>query len=807
MADPWKDFDPLRTPIVTEAPATEADPWAAFNPTPPAKGSQPKADDPWAAFNPTAPKKSPDVVTDVVKQVVSNIPRGMASTVDLAEMTSLPHAASRAARYLLFGDKRSRVEAMDEVFTPPKPETKAGEYGATVGETIGGSALPGLGWIGAARGIAANAVKAPATSALARLGQSMAKTTAENPVRAGVYDLLSATTSGIGQQAAKDAGAGQFGQTLAGIVFGGVPLLPSLARKPFQSMREYAAGQGERGAYKRFADQLPDDVDTFANQVATGPSRRNVETQRQTLDALGEEMDRVTRNPTPQMEEAAKVLAERRGIDIDEAKSIIARRDAVTATIDRLVKEQKITPGTAKDRLRNLTAVHADSPLLLAEYGAAAPSNAKIRSVKDVDNLDPRMLAHPANTGAHYLIDDLANSPGRAAFTTREAIETRNLGMKDVVRGKIEEMAPLDPISKERMTAQHVPERIEELRRIASQEYQQAYRAPTNFDLVKQELPQLIEKHQTIAAGRYGETHNKLMEGLSYISEAWRRGDIDTALQRMQDARAELRQLRDGANNPLTGRKTTTYDALDNLYDDVTDLMTRANPTWGSANSRWAGMNIAEEAKRLGETFAEKAGPKFRRDADAYSRLDPEVQDLVKTEWLAKTFEKLDNAGDTHDVAKFFKNDHIRNAIEMFFGREAMLDITKIVRDAAIATKSGRMLGNSSTHFRSQRQIVADAETGILPSMESTVKEGPKKAMMGQLWSVLSDRINKPLARIATTPMRDTAQVAMELHNMRKAQEFIERLRQQRSMPIIPTKIVTGIGAATTSDPATDRRR
>lgn len=799
MADPWQNFDPLRTPVVSGAPAPEADPWAAFNPAPPPEKAKAKTEDEWAAFNPTKPPKEPDVIKDVAVQVVANIPKGMAGTADFAEMISLPQATAKGIRYLL-GDTKSHVDKLESVYKAPTPETKLGEYGATVGELVGSSIVPGAGWLGVARNIAANAVKAPAQTMAGRLVQNAATTTANNPVRSILFDLASATTGGIAQQGAKDAGFGRAGQTIASLAGGFVPLLPSVARIPFQRAREYVATQGENAAYKRFVDQLPEGIDEFRTRLATGATRRDAETQVQTFDTLGEEMRRLSAANDPRVDAAARVLADKRGIDIEQARNEIIRRDATGATIDRLVKEQGITPDTAKDRLRKLTAVWKDSDLFLAETPAAMPSNELIRNTRNIDNLDMRRIANPGETGAHHLIDDLANSPGSAAFTTRGRVGERNLDVKDTVRGRLEQLSPIDPVTLDRMTIESVPDRVEQLRKVASLDYDKAYSAPTNFDLMKTELPALLEKHNTIAAGRYGETADKLRQGLTYINEAWRRGDLDTALQRMQDARGELRQLRDGVGPKGERWKTQAYNALDNLYDDVTDLMTRANPQWGTANARWADMNIMDEAQRIGESFAEKAGPKFRKDFEKYQRLDPEVQDVVKTFWLNKFFDKLTNAKDTHDVAKHFRDDHTRSMIRSFFGDEALLEVAKMTRDAAIATKSGGMLANSKTHFRKQRQIVADADTGIMPSMEATAQEGPKKAMLGQLWSVLSDRMNKPLARIATTPVRDTAQVALEVQNMRKAMEFLDRLRNTRSMPITPPLVSTGIGAGITSD-------
>lgn len=709
---------------------------------------------------------------DIVKQFVANIPKGMAGTADMAEMFSFPQATGRAIRYAL-GDKRTHTEKLESVYKAPEAETKAGEYAGTVGELVGGSVVPGLGWVGAARGIAQRAVTAPATSFLGRLGQQAATQTAANPGRAIAYDLASNVTGGMAQQFVKDEGAGPVGQTVAAIGGGMLPTIPSMVAGPINRFRGMMANQGQTGAYNRLATQLPDgDVDTFANQVATGGMRNNQAIQRRTLDILGEEMERAAGD----------------------------RGQAIQSTVNRIVREVGVTPATARSHIRNLTAVHRESPLMLAEYTAAAPSNAAIRSTRNVDNLDLRDVARPADSGTQQAIDYLANRPGQSAINVRNAVNERNLGMRDVMREGLQEFGPTVPGTNRRATIEDLTQMQDGARRSAQLAYEQTYQpGMTNDRMLMGVLPRIIDRHVNRMHGRAGAPADALRQAVDefFITRPNGQRIAMMDLQMLQDARGSLRDRIEVARRAGNNQIVAT---LQPLYRDITRLMERSNPNWARANRQWADMSINEVARELGEMFATKAGPQYRQQLQQYRQLAPEAQNMVQVEFLQKLFDKLDNLGDTHDVAKLFATDHMRNAIREMFGDQAAIEVARMTRDAAIATRSGAALKNSATHMRGQVAKEFDADTGVMAAAQDMNVRGIRNAMLDKLWSFFTERRNLPMSQIATTPMQDTAEVARHVHNMRVAQEFVRRVQAQRPMPVTPPIALTGIGAATTAD-------
>ena len=170
---------------------------------------------------------------------------------------------------------------------------------------------------------------------------------------------------------------------------------------------------------------------------------------------------------------------------------------------------------------------------------------------------------------------------------------------------------------------------------------------------------------------------------------------------------------------------------------------------------------------------------------------------MVQVEYLQKLADKLDNLTDTHDVAKLFTNNHMRNSVRELFGDQAVVAVAQMTRDLGIATRSGRMLGGAQTAMRLARRQDADADTGIRAAAENASVQGAKSWIIQKLHNLLTERRNRPLAGIATTPMSDTAEVARHIHNMRAAQRY----RQALDVPSPNALVGAGAmsGAASTS--------
>lgn len=584
------------------------------------------------------------------------------------------------------------------------------------------------------------AAMTPAATMAGRIGQAGAVGGIHGAAHgAGAADPEDGSLAGRAEGALKGAAIG----APLGLVLGsGVETV--------KAARTGMAGLGRTGAYDRMGRQLPDEnIDTFANQVATGSGSTVQATQRRTLDLLGQEMQRA-------------------GGD---------RGQAVQSTVARLVREDGIAPSTAQDRVRRLVGVHSDSELLLSEYPAVAASNATLRaSARSPGNIDPMDVARVQDSGAHMVLDDLANQAGaRSNALVRNVVTDRNLGMRDAMGRALDDIAPRAPGGGGPMTIEDTAQMIDGARRAAQVEYQRAYQAPTNNGLIVGLLPRIIQRHQNRMQGRAGEQYDALNRAINEFMITRPNGQRVTMMdmQMLQDARGALRAMIRGAER---SEQRHIVNTLQPLYTDVTRMMQRANPQWALANRRWADMEIDRVGDRLGEAFATKAGPQYRHQIQEYDRLAPEAQDMVRVQFLQKIHDKLDNLGDNHDVAKLFTTQHMRNAIERLFGRQAMLDVTRMTRDAAVATKSGRMLGNSQTALRTARREEAGSENSLNAAVEMASVKGVRNAILDRLTSILTERKNIPLAEIATTPMRDVPEVARHIHNMQAARQFRERI-------------------------------
>lgn len=569
---------------------------------------------------------------------------------------------------------------------------------------------------------------------------------------------------GIGNRAESALVGGGVGLALGGTIGAGAEVV--------RGVRSAAAGQGRTGAYERFRSQLPDgDLDTFANQIATGANRNDQTIQRRTLDILGQEMERA-------------------GGD---------RGQAVQSTVARIVREAGVTEQTAREQIRRLTAAQRDSTLFMAEYPAAAEANAAVRSSRNAASVDLQEAGRIRDSGAHMIIDDLANNPGAGSSSAvRNAVNERNLGGREAMQGTIDNLAPRAPGGVGPRTIDDLAQMQEGARRAASLEYRRAYAGPTNNGLLVGMLPRILDRHANRMAGRAGDQAQALARGLAEFRIDTPNGPaLMMTLQQLQDARGALRGQIEVARRAGQDHIVGT---LQPLYRDVTRLMERANPTWANANRRWADNAIDTRARELGEAFATKAGPQYRQQLAEFRQLAPEAQDMVRVEYLQKLADKLDNVGDTHDVAKLFANNHTRNAIREMFGDQGVVSVVQMVRDLGIQTRSARMLGNSQTALRLARRQEADAETGIRAAAEHASIKGARNWIIERLHTLLTERRNRPLAEIATTPMSDTAEVARHLHNMRAAQRYRSAMEVPTHTNMLYGGAISGTASQTVAD-------
>lgn len=721
----------------------------------------------WDAF-PAVDSPPADPVADITQQGVLGINRGLNSVI--AMPGELLSAGVRAAGFPETAEKLRWNNQVSRAITRPdiQPQTELGRYANAVGQGVGAGAIPSAGILaGASRAYQAGQALAPATTAVGSLARSAGQSIAARPGAAVGADLAAAASGGVAQQAAADAGAGVGGQVVAGLAGGMLPSLAGVAaRGIMQPIHRARANQGIDGAYGSVADDLNGDVDTFANQVAAGGSRNMVTTNRRTLDILGEEMARA---------------------DGDVAA-------AQQATINRIVTEQGVTPQTAAAQIRRLTQVHEGSDLMFGEYGAVAGSD-QAQRLRQPGNVDLNELGRTQNARTQDTLDYLANNGNtQSATNVRNALSQRQEQLSETMRRNIDEIGPQvqdGPRIARPATIQDSDDFINQARRAGQAEYREAYSSPINHRVALVHLPRMMAAFERQALGRSGDARAAMERAINQFYLDTAQGRVQMMdLQQLQDARGVVRGQID--EYMRQGRRDLVR-AVQPIYSRVTRMMEAMSPAWARANQRWADMNFLEMGADLGKAFAMRAGPRFREQLREFQRLAPDAQNIVRINFLQQLRDKLDNLGDTHSISKLFTNDHARNMIRTLLGDDAAIQFTRAVRNQRVAETSQRMMQNSATHRRGMAQRQKDAETGLVAAVESANVRGVRNWILERLTQLITERRNRPLADILTTPMSDTARVAQHLHRLRQQQARLLTL-QNRPLPSTPVGGLIGAG-------------
>lgn len=538
---------------------------------------------------------------------------------------------------------------------------------------------------------------------------------------------------------------------------------------------------GTRGAYRSALNDMGDVTpDQMATNMATGASPGSQAIMRNTLDVLGEEMQRA-------------------GGD---------RARGLQSAVDRIAQENGISQAAAQGRLRRLQSVHADSPLFFAEYPSVAASDQAMRTpaghIRQPQTVNVDEVRAIQESGMQGNLDYLANTgTGRSSEIVKTAIGRRRPELVDSMRGTVEDLAPRQ--GNRPRTIEDNQQLIEAMRQQARQEYDAVYNGPqgtaVNNGALQADLQNIFNTHRGRMYGRNGEQRQALNTALNELlfQDNMGRRILMPTLQMLQDSRQAIRGQIDSA---VRSGRNHIVATLQPLYDDLTRAMETASPQWGVANRRWADMNFTQRAQELGEAFAEKAGPRFREQLDEFNQLAPEVQDLVRTEYVQKLLDKIDNAPEGKDFARMFNTTHARRALEAMFGRENMIRFVRGLRNQAVASMSSNQVKNSRTHVRGMVQDAKDGEINLAASAANANVGGVKEWLTNTLVNLMRERRNRPLARIMTTPMSDTPEVARHLYNMRREAERVRQEAQRTRGAYLPLAGVPGraIGSIETDD-------
>lgn len=723
------------------------------------------ADMPRDEFEKRVGFKPPVTVAETASDVGMSGLRGFNK--GLADIASLPYrGVDWVGEKLTGGDFLPNVETLPGwryYLNPEKPKTQAGRFADQVGQAVGSSAIPQAGLM-----VKAGQMAGPAAqTALGQVGQQMVAAARANPGRVLAADTAAAVGSGTGQQAAQEGGFGPVGQTIGAVAGAVAPsAIGATAQRVVQPIQRAYANQGRAGAYGSIATDLPQGVDALADQVAVGATRANQQINRRTLDILGEEMERA-------------------GGNVQQAQA---------AAIQRISQEYNVAPATAARNIRALTEPHAESQLLLGEYPAVAASDAAQR-MRQPGNTDLDTLGRTQASTTQAKLDYLANNgSAQSAQNVRNAIGDRQEALAPAMRNTLEAIGPqvqhqgggaVRPA-----TIADSAQMIEQARQAGSQAYHAAYNGPINTGELVHRLPRVLQAADNYAATRSGDISSAIRRATDqfYVTTPQGQRIAMMTLQQLQDARGVVRgQI---AEYTRAGRNDLVR-AVQPFYERITQIMERASPLWGQANRQWADMNFLRIGEDLGDAFATRAGPQFREQMAEFRRLAPQAQDIVRIHFLQKLYDKLDNLGDTHAVSKLFTTDHSRNMIGALLGDEAAVTFARAVRDQRVAEASGRMMANSATHRRGMAQKQMDAETGLIAAVENANMRGVRNWIVERMTQMFTERRNRPMADILTTPMSDTARVAQHLYNMRQQQQRLSRYAN----PPARQNALIGIGA------------
>ena len=613
---------------------------------------------------------------------------------------------------------------------------------------------------------------------------------------AGRVGQAAGTGAGYGAVAGFGAGEGGIGNRLESAARGGAfgTVLGTGVGVAGEGVRQIArarANLGEAGAYGRTAESLGQPIDDFATQVATGATRSDAAINTRTLNILGEEMTRAAG-------------------DVPRAQQ---------ATIARIVAEQGVTPQTAAAQIRRLSAVHESSPLMFAEYPAVAEGNAATRMARAATaNADD--LNRTVPSGPQRMLDYLANNGSApSAVTTRRAVDARQEQLAPTFEEALGRMGPqvqTGARGTRPATIADAADMINTARQSASTEYA---RATANQAPFEPQLTTVLRNFESTIRGRSTEEARSLQQAIERFMDPiqvqnastgqpglvqWRTvADLGDFIQRRS---ALNRQIQDSYRiHPRTGEEiatTSTRDLLQ-LKSAIDTAVGAANPTWLTANRRWADFELERIGTRLGDTFAGRAGPQFREQLNEFQRLAPEAQRVVQIHFVQKMYDKLANLGDTHSVSKMFTNDHTRAMVRAVLGDEAAVSFTRAVRDQRVAEASKHMMGNSATHMRGQMQKQMDADTGLSAAVDMANKKGIQNWLLEKGTQLVTEQRNRPLSRILTTPMSDTAQIARHIHGMRQQQN---RLRQYETPSLVPL-MISGAAGQAVAEPLSVRGR
>ena len=682
-------------------------------------------------------RKPDPSLTDVATDAAWQLPQGFNRGVD--SLINLPYNLVRGAAGLAGYELPEAKPIVGQLNSGRKPETTTGRYAESVGEALGASALPSAGLVAKAGQLAK---LAPLTTGRA-VAQHVGETIAANPGSAILADTAAATGSGVGSEASKEAGASPAVQTLAGFAGAMAPLgIGTLVSRGTHAVQ---AARASADPYARIAKGLGDQpLDDVVESLAVGTTRANQDLNRRVFETLGDEM----------------------------VKANGDRSVAIPATLKRLEVEGNVAPSTAQDQLRRVVNAQSGSDLMLGEYPAVARSNLETRR-QNPANIADEDAASTTFPGTQRLMDYVANTGSLASSqNVRNAVGQRAEGLKASTDAAVASMSPNGK------TIQDVATLLDNAAKQASQEYNVVHTTPGLVDTPKLQngMQNLVNAYEAKAGQRAGEQGDALRSALKEFFVPTPNGpQLVPTLQMVQDARGALRGIITRNRNAGNDHIVST---LKPIYDDVTQVMRDASPSWSKVNDKWADLALKDKATELGDAFSKSAGPKYREQIAEYKKLAPEAQDIVGVHFAQNMLDMIENAwklGGAKNLGELFAKAHVRDMIRTVLGDEAAVKTARMIRDANVMARTRDMMKGSPTQPRQQMQKEQDADINLMTAAENFDWKNWRQAIFDSAKAFWRERRNKVMGRVLTTPVRNTPAVAEHMARMRRAMDVANK--------------------------------
>jgi hypothetical protein len=105
------------------------------------------------------------------------------------------------------------------------------------------------------------------------------------------------------------------------------------------------------------------------------------------------------------------------------------------------------------------------------------------------------------------------------------------------------------------------------------------------------------------------------------------------------------------------------------------------------------------------------------------------------------------------------------------------------------------MMANSATHRRGVAQQQMQTETGLMAAVGNANAGGVRNWLLQRATQLVTERRDRPMAAILTTPMSDTAQIAQHLARMRGQAGVLARAEE----PVRATLPAAGAAGSATA--------